>query len=333
LLVNQSTGSTLAISALADSGTALSATSQTGTAAVSDSANGTYHHVFGNSFGGVFSAIARTTGALTFVGASADANRLAQTNEVQAVSFGAAQTLTAPQQVQARTNIGATATGGTLFTAATVDAARGTLGLAPQYIPPRRYDWQSGTWQSADTLGSATATIISNVFHSLATGATGISRIRRNINTTVFMLNRATNFVDWSKRLDIALQIRAVAINSEGVFRVVVGKLASDAFGLPTTGDYIALTVQDYFLTAGHVCKSGVVSNVAFTPVDINLNGAIFITSNNGNVSWFYNGILLGSTINGPTSTTASGTLNLEIENGATAANYAIRLVGNSEGH
>jgi hypothetical protein len=63
---------------------------------------GTYHHEFGSQ-----SAIARTTGALVFLGASAATSRLAQTNEIQAVSFGAAQTLTAPQQAQARTNIGA----------------------------------------------------------------------------------------------------------------------------------------------------------------------------------------------------------------------------------
>jgi len=101
--VNASTNTGTGVNASAGSGTGVNASSVSGTAAISTTSSGTYHHAFGT-----VSAIARTTGALTFVGASADANRLAQTNEIQAVSFGAAQTLSAPEQAQARANIGAT---------------------------------------------------------------------------------------------------------------------------------------------------------------------------------------------------------------------------------
>jgi hypothetical protein len=76
------------------------------------------------------SAIESDNGTLIFLGASADANRLAQTNEVQAVSFGGAQTITAPQQTQARANINAETAGAAATVQGNLNTHTGLTGTA-----------------------------------------------------------------------------------------------------------------------------------------------------------------------------------------------------------
>jgi hypothetical protein len=68
--------------------TGVRGTSFSGTGGISLSSSGTYHHAFGSSI----SAIARTTGALTFLGASADANRTAQRTEILASALRPTET-------------------------------------------------------------------------------------------------------------------------------------------------------------------------------------------------------------------------------------------------
>jgi hypothetical protein len=64
-----------------------------------------------------------TNGVLEFVGLSAEANRLAQANEIRGVSYGAAQSLTSGQQAQAQANLGAGVTGAAVFASTTGAAA------------------------------------------------------------------------------------------------------------------------------------------------------------------------------------------------------------------
>jgi hypothetical protein len=161
-----------------------------GTGGFSQSQNGQHHHAFGQ-----VSAIARTTGALSFLGASADANRLAQTNEIQAVSFGAAQALDPIQQAQARTNINAETAGEAATVQGNLNAHTGDASIHFTQSAISITPTQAG----ADPAGSAAGvqtnltTHVSNTANPHNVTAAQVGAVAKAGDTMTGTLNLQTN--------------------------------------------------------------------------------------------------------------------------------------------
>lgn len=118
-------GAGIGVYGISTGGVGIFAQSVNGTGGKSQTTAGAYHHEFGSA-----SAIARTTGNLVFVGTSANANRDAQLTELRGVNYGAAQTLSAAQQLQARTNIAAEQAGAAASVAGDLATHEGLTGTA-----------------------------------------------------------------------------------------------------------------------------------------------------------------------------------------------------------
>jgi hypothetical protein len=358
---------------------AIQAISQTGSGMISTSTTGAYHHEFGN-----VSAIARTTGALTFLGASATANRLAQTNEIEAVSWGGAQTLTAGEQTQARANIGAETsgaaaavqsnltahtgnstihftqadisitpaqagaaaavhthtasqisdsgtTGRALVQAETQGAARGVLGLAPIAQEPLVRQHNTMTFATSNVVGSFTATTFLASVFLLASGTTANSQgSYRLADQAIPITNYAGAGVDFSRRLFFSSLVRVSVANTEGVLRCLVGKSQVEAYGNIASGNYVGWEVTNGTITSLIHCKAGTLVTIAVS-VALGAGGQVQIDSNNGTISWYANGVLIGSTGVGPVG--LGNSIFYELNNGATAANYSVVVTSQSRGH
>lgn len=244
----------------------------------------------------------------------------------------AALTGTAVHGLGTASTLTAGATGAQLVTAATVDAARGVLGLASITLPPRRLNHTMLTMDSLVT-GSGSATNTANAFFDLDTGATANSTARLFMNNNLVMWGRrrisSPIAIDWQRQHLFVATVRVVTANLEGVCRLLFGRASSGGFGIIASGNYVAIEIQNDTITTGYVVKSGVVDTVALTPAEAGV-GTIAILSNNGSVSFFKDGTLIGATTNGP-NTSAQGSMSYEIENGATPAIYRVYLTPESE--
>jgi len=288
-------------------GTGITGISASGSGGQSTSVAGTYHHRFG-----VKSAIDRVSGILKFVDSTAASDRAAQRAEL---GLGSAALLTPG------------ATGTSLVEAASVDAARAVLDFPSLTMPPRVVDLSQFTWSTSDIVGSGGGANNVNSCLEIYSGVTANSTARLRINNNAGMYSRSTQAFSWSKRLDIATYTKIHSANSEGIFRFFAGKNTTDALGAVASGNYIGYTVANGTITHGYVCKVGVLTTVALTNTAIN-NAVVFMTSKNGTVSWYVNGVLIGTTSAGPTGDNQFGTLILEIANGVTGAAYTVRQTG-----
>jgi hypothetical protein len=148
------------------------------------------------------------------------------------------------------------------------------------------------------------------------------------------MLNQTRGAVSWNRKIIFHDIVQVGTANTEGVFWRIVGKINSATWGTPASGNYVGYKIENETLVSGVVCKSNVLATVAFTPVAFTGSAISIVTiCENGNVAWYGNGILLGQTLDGPNATNSTGTTFCEIANGATAANYLIRLSQHSEGY
>jgi hypothetical protein len=306
-------------------------------------------------------------GIIRFLGENANANRLAQTNEVQAVSFGAPQTISPTQQAQARANIGAEtsgaaatvqgnlnthtgltgtavhglgtastltagATGSSLVTAATVTAARTVLEFPSPTSPPI-YTLHNGIATKA-TVVTGSGAVTAGQPEDLQSGTTANSRARLNVGLSTLSVGYGNARWDWSKRLEFFGNLRRLNANAEGMARIFYCKPSGDAFGVVAEGNYVAIELGNGIPTAGIVAKNGVLTTVVFvSPPADTIGQNWFITSNNGTVSWWSNNTLLGTTTSGPTASSVVGQIGYELQNGATPALFRLSFVSASNGY
>jgi hypothetical protein len=251
-------------------------------------------------------------------GAAADAQAYA----IQRANHTGAQLLSTISDV--------TATGSSLAKAASVDAARGVLVFPAVAMPPRQVDHSQFTWTAANVNGASFNTV--NAFLDMRTNAVASSSSRIIPNSDNLILNRSTQTIDFARKIEFYGFARVTISNAEGVFRALFCKASGAAFGLDTAGYYIGFEVQDQTPTLGIVCVNGTVVTTPLTGVPSSGSFSWYIVSENGSVQWYFDGVLAGSTLSGPTAGT-SGTINFEVNNGATAANYRIRFYSQSRGH
>jgi hypothetical protein len=220
------------------------------------------------------------------------------------------------------------ATGQSLVTSATVDGARGVLGLGAVTLPPRRLNHTMLTMTATNT-GSGTGTSTVNGMLNLQSGATGTSTTRLTPASNAVMFGRGASSMMWSRRNIFVSTVRIVVANVQGVCRLIFGKQPADAFGLPASGNYIAITIENSNITSGSVCKAGVLTAVGLTTTAAN-GTTICIIADNGIANFYANSVLIGSTTDAPTANGLSG-MSYELQNGATAANYQVFLTPESE--
>jgi hypothetical protein len=192
------------------------------------------------------------------------------------------------------------------------------------------------TWTAADVSGGSASLLRAGVFDMRSgAGANGTARYTVADDRISIGRTYASGFATWTRRVEILTHITSIIVNTQGVFRGVFGKLNTAGMGLVTSGDYIGWTVENDTLTTGFVCKANTVTSVALTPVQVNADYglSIYVTSHNGTVRWYGNGVLVGTTAAGPIRTNQGGSLNYEINNGATAANYIVQFWSQSAGY
>ena len=224
-----------------------------------------------------------------------------------------------------------TATGSSLATAASVDAARAAIGLSAVVMPPRVLNHHTATWAAANVVGSFSASNYLNFTTLITTGATANSSGSWRINDNSLSLNYTNGSVNWSRKVNISLFLRRGTANAQGIAYWTVGKIPSAAYGLVASGDYIGIKIENQTVTGLVYCVSGTVTTIPVSKSIASTGTPIYITSNNGNIEWYADGVAIGSTASGPTANTF-GTIFAEIQNGATAANYTMSIISSSEG-
>jgi hypothetical protein len=189
------------------------------------------------------------------------------------------------------------------------------------------------SWVNYDVVGSATSFRRASVGQELETGTTANSQLRNVVlrsGTSTIWCNRGSGFCDWSRPVDFHIWLLRAVANTEGIFRVILGKRDSSAFGIIAEGDYIALEfgggANPVFQNL-HLCRAG---SLTTTPVGAGALGSsiirVLVRSNNGNVQVFANELLLATSTLGPNAvTTGTANIGYEIQNGVTAANFSIR--------
>lgn len=225
-----------------------------------------------------------------------------------------------------------TATGSSLATAASVDAARGVIGLAAIGLPSKKLIHAIYTFSNVLTgsgAGSYTGTAPGLLAQDLISGATPLSSVRRQVANDAPMVGRiGYNFTDWSRTISFSFVPIVISTNTEGVLRVFYGKLTTAAFGLDPNGNYVCVEINNNTAVALHVCKAGVISS---SVISSNVSTAtLTLVSSNGTVTLYRNGVSLATTTNGPI-VASNGTIDFELSNGATAATYRAFVYSESE--
>jgi hypothetical protein len=218
--------------------------------------------------------------------------------------------------------------------ASTVDGARAALSFPAVTNLPRRVDWATKTFTTTDVVGTGSASTTLGGLFDLRTGATPGSRVRYCINSDgIPLTNSVINFANWTKRIVISCQLKYSTMTIGHTFRLLVGKRPLEAYGLATNGDYVGFTQVDNTTAQGFVCVGGTVTTVALTPANYSFTTGLnmVIIADNGNVSWWVGGVLLGQTASGPTTESGLGTVNLELE--STTANEILQMTVESEAY
>jgi len=215
------------------------------------------------------------------------------------------------------------ATGEQLVASATRDAARAVLGFGSYVSPTRFLSLNQATWATANVVGSFTAANAVNMRITLQSGATANSSGGIRINDTPLMINGRADF-NFVNRLILSAGFTRSIGNVQGVSYLLAGKARTAGYGTVASGDYVGWRVDERTITTGIVCVGGVVTTVALSSVTDTGDSATKMTliSENGTVQWWVNGVLRGSTGAGPTNQVVTGTVWLECQNGATAADY-----------
>ena len=128
------------------------------------------------------------------------------------------------------------------------------------------------------------------------------------------------------------MQIRIVQANAEGGFSIIYGKSTAAGEGFPASGNYVGVSGEGSQIVSATVCRDSVVSTLSFLPVSIpSPTVNITILSESGNSQFFANGILIGSSTLAPNAAFSSGSISIEVENGASATTYQIFVQSQSE--
>jgi hypothetical protein len=224
-----------------------------------------------------------------------------------------------------------TATGSSLAKAASVDAARNVIGLAAVALPPIIRNHHTMTWATSNVVGSFSASNYLNFCSLLVAGGTANSSGSIRVNDTALSLNYTAGTVNFARKINLSLYLRRGTANAQGVAYWTIGKVPSAAHGLVASGDYIGIKIENQTITSLVYCVSGTISTIAVSAAISAIGTMVFITSNNGSITWYADGAEIGSSASGPTANTY-GTIFAEIQNGATAANYTMSIISSSEG-
>lgn len=187
------------------------------------------------------------------------------------------------------------------------------------------------TFGAVDVVGSGALVTFAGGQWQLATGTTANSTYRYRVSDNTICLNYTDEGVSWNRKLEFFGHLRNSEANAEGVFRAFFGKQTTGAFGVANSEYYVALEVLAGVLTNAYVCNGSTAVTVPLTPTA--LPTSFFISANNGTVSFYANGVLIGTTASGPNATNRPASISYEINNGATAANYKIRIWSQSQGY
>jgi len=206
------------------------------------------------------------------------------------------------------------ATGSSLVQAATVDAAREVIGLAAVSLPPRDLEHVFLTdWATENIVGTGAGLVVSASRFSLDSGANAGSTVGLK-GGNFAALGYNNNFASWNRKIEFWGRINMVNTDAAGKIRLMFGK-ESATFGAVASGNYVGLEVVGANITSGLVCIANSLTTVALTSTSISSGGNFYIVSQNGAVSWYINGVLIGSSAAGPTATDRTGAIILEIEN------------------
>lgn len=229
------------------------------------------------------------------------------------------------------TELGAGATGAAILATTTQDEARAVLGLEAVAIPPLIRNHNNMTWSAINVVGGASNSNYLNAYLLMQTSATANSSGSLRVGDNAVAYNYTNAGVHFARRINLSIFVRNDTANAEGVAYWTIGKITAGTYGLIAFGNYIGFRVENQTVTGLVYCVANTVSIINVS-VAIPTALLLYITSNNGTVTWYANGVSIGSTSSGPTANTP-GTLFAEIQNGATAANYSLTFISSSEGY
>jgi hypothetical protein len=270
--------------------------------------------------------------------------RAAQVAEIGAETAGAAATVqgnlnthtgltgTAVHGLGTASTLTSGATGAALVGAATVDAARSTLGMNPLALPPRQVEHATLTGWTAINVGTGSTTLVRNSFFQTRSGATANSSSRYTLlNSTPIGTNSSRGF-QMTARFAFVLSLGVATANVEGIFRIFYGKASGEAFGMANSNN-IGLTVENNQITNFFGVYGNTRNDVPITPVPITtvsgLTRVVFLYENK-NISLFADGVLIGQNTGAGSAQNAFGSVNTEINNGASGGEYGIDFISYS---
>ena len=176
-------------------------------------------------------------------------------------------------------------------------------------------------WATAVT-GSGTVGLgIRNL--AVITGSTAGSTARAYTSENVgWNRGLSKSIINWSKRVELYVVLNSPAATTNGVSRLTLGKHPSDGVG-PLADKGVGLQVDNLALKGiAHDGTAGTTVDLA-SSLSLGVVELVKIVSDGlGNVQWYVNGVLKGSTTAGPTGTSGTDRVLLQVEadNGPDAA-------------
>jgi hypothetical protein len=226
------------------------------------------------------------------------------------------------------------ATGQSLVTSNTVDGARGVLGLPFLASPVRQLEHAMISGWGATNTGSGATTIGSGTVFRPRTGATALSTSRYTLANSTPIGKTSLRGFRMTDRFVFSVSLSIVTANTEGIFRVFFGKATTEGFGL-TGANNIGFTIANNQLTDFFGVYSSTRNDIAITPVAIatgtTLMTKIVMLYEDKNISLYVDDVLVGQNSGAGTAGNAFGSVNMEIQNGATAAQYSVDLISFSQ--
>jgi hypothetical protein len=204
--------------------------------------------------------------------------------------------------------------------------------MNPLALPPRQVEHATLTGWTAINVGTGSSTLVRNSFFQTRSGATANSSSRYTLlNSTPIGTNSLRGF-PMSARFAFVLSLGVATANVEGVFRIFYGKATTEGFGLAGSNN-IGLTVENNQITNFFGVYSSTRNDVPITPVPIitvtNLTRVVFLYDNK-TISLFADGVLIGQNTGAGTAGSAFGSVNTEIQNGASGGEYGIDFISYS---
>ena len=163
----------------------------------------------------------------------------------------------------------------------------------------------------------------------LSTGATIASSAARKLGgENSWSRGQGSDVIDWDKRISIQATLVSEATVATALSRLTMGKAAGDGVG-DIADKGVGIRLDDFALFG--LVHDGVgltAVDLSTLLADLQVERVTIKSDGLGNVQWFVNGVLVGSTTGGPTGlgTPGSDLMQAEVENPGTAAAKSFRL-------